>query len=595
MQNYQPPLRDIQFLLHEVLGYHTLLNAYEEDLINPELCNSILEECAKFTKNVLSPLNQVGDRHGCKLEDGQVITAPGFKEAYQQFIDAGWNGLISSTVYGGQGLPIMLSAATEEMWHAANMSFTLCPLLTRGAIEAIDYAAHEELKKKFLPPMIAGTWTGTMNLTEPQAGSDLSAIATKAVEEGDHYKIIGQKIYITYGDHDFTENIIHLVLARLPDAPPGIRGISLFLVPKYLLNHDGSLGDKNDIHTVSLEHKLGIHASPTCVLSFGDKGGAIGYLVGEKNRGIEIMFVMMNAARFSVGVQGFAVAEMAYQAALSYAKERKQGIPLGATSSLPILHHPDVAQTLLNIKLIINACRHLSYYGAKMLDMRRSKDTVEQGYASQRSDFLTPIVKAFCTEMGNELCYQSIQIFGGMGFIEETGIAQYYRDARITTIYEGTTGIQANDLLGRKILRDKGQATFELFQEIDEVLIQAEQILVNNKSVYTLKKALFDTREMCQYILENDNQYYKFSHAKDILMTFGWLVSGWLSLNEIMVCHNKINIEKKEEVFYLNKMKGLESFILQNLPRCGALKKAIIGNQTLNHVEQILDLLSISH
>jgi alkylation response protein AidB-like acyl-CoA dehydrogenase len=591
MQNYKAPLKDIQFLLHEVLEYDSLKNCYDQELLDSELCDSVLEECAKFTESVLSPLNKVGDQQGSKLIDGKVKTAEGFKQAYQQFINGGWNGLISSPDYGGQGLPIMLSAATEEMWHAANMSLTLCPLLTRGAIEAIEFAASKELKVKFLPKMIQGTWTGTMNLTEPQAGSDLSAIKTKAIKESNHYRIYGQKIYITYGDHDFTDNIVHLVLARLPDAPPGIKGISLFLVPKYLVNDDGSLGSLNDIKTVSIEHKLGIHASPTCVLSYGDKEGAIGYLIGEENRGIEIMFIMMNAARFSVGVQGYAIAEMAYQAALSYTKERKQGFPIGSKEPLPILYHPDVAQSLLGLKLKINACRHLSYYAAKMLDLRRSSDDSEKEYSSQRSDLLTPIVKAFCTEIGNEICYESIQLFGGMGFIEETGVAQYYRDARITTIYEGTTGIQANDLLGRKILRDEGKAIRLLFTEIENTLIEAKKITELAKIALIIDEALCDARASCEHLISNTTLYNKYSHAKDLLMLLGWLITGWLSLNESLVCVSKKSISDNKKEFYSQKLRGLTYYVIQFVPQCGAFKEAIVNNLILKDYSDIDQIL----
>ncbi|MDE1891408.1 MAG: acyl-CoA dehydrogenase [Betaproteobacteria bacterium] len=592
MQCYKAPLKDIQFLLHDVLGYNSLKNCYDPELLDIELCNSVLEECAKFTESVLSPINKVGDQQGSTFLDGKVKTAEGFKEAYQQFINAGWNGLISSPDFGGQGLPIMLSAATEEMWHAANMSFTLCPLLTRGAIEAIEFAASHELKDKYLPNMIQGTWTGTMNLTEPQAGSDLSAIKTKAIKEDNHYKIFGQKIYITYGDHDLTDNIIHLVLARLPDAPPGIKGISLFLVPKYLVNDDGSLGPLNDIKTVSIEHKLGIHASPTCVLSYGDREGAIGYLIGEENRGIEIMFVMMNAARFSVGVQGYAIAEMAYQAAYSYTKERKQGIPIGSKEPLPILYHPDVAQSLLGLRLKINACRHLSYYAAKMLDLRRSHDDNEKLFSSQRSDLLTPIVKAFCTEIGNSICYESVQLFGGMGFIEETGVAQYFRDARITTIYEGTTGIQANDLLGRKILRDNGNAIQLLFKEIEDVLIETKKYEELATIATIVEEALTDARISCEHLISNPSLYNKYSHAKDLLMMLGWLLTGWLSLNESLVCLSKISIDEDMHNYYSQKLRGLTYYIIQFVPQCGSIKKSIVNNLILNNHTDINDLLS---
>ena len=457
MTLYAAPTRDMKFVVKELLQLSSVntLPGFED--ATDDLFDAILDESARFSQQELAPLNRSGDLEGARLVGGEVHTAAGFKEAYAQFIDSGWGGLTSSPDYGGQGLPHLLAASVEEMWHSANMSFTLCPLLTRGAIEAIHYAGSTAMRERYLPAMVEGRWAGTMNLTEPQAGSDLAALRSQASPENDYYRIRGQKVFITYGDHDLTENIIHLVLARLPDAPAGVKGISLFLVPKFLVHQDGSLGERNDIQTVSLEHKLGIHASPTCVLAFGDKQGAIGYLVGKPHCGLETMFVMMNAARFSVGVQGLAIGERAYQAAVNYALQRIQGIPIGHKEPAPIAHHPDVKRILVTVQTRLEGCRAMAYYTGMLLDQARAEtDVARRTSAQARADVLTPIVKGFCTETGVWAANEALQVFGGMGYVEEMGAAQYLRDARISTIYEGTTGIQANDLLGRKLLRDNG-------------------------------------------------------------------------------------------------------------------------------------------
>jgi len=462
--DYRAPLADMQFILHELIPFSTInsLPAYQE--VSDDLVNTILEEASKFAGEVLGPLNWTGDQEGCSYSEGAVKTPQGFKAAYQQYIEAGWISLAANSDFGGQGLPITLATPVNEMWHSANMAFMLCPMLTAGAIEAIEHHASSDQQALYLPPLVSGQWAGTMNLTEPSAGSDLSAVSSKAIPNGDHYLISGTKIFITYGEHDFTENIIHLVLARLPDAPPGVKGISLFIVPKFLVNTDGSLGKRNDVQCVSIEHKLGIHASPTAVMSFGETGGAIGYLVGEANRGLEYMFTMMNNARLAVGLEGVAIAERAYQQAAQYARERVQGKVPQKTDKLPILHHADVQRMLMLMKTQTEAMRALAYIAAAQSDLAQKHPDASVRDASQkRVDLLTPIVKAWSTEQAIEIASLGVQVHGGMGYIEETGAAQHLRDARITTIYEGTTGIQAGDLLGRKIVRDEGQEAKSLF------------------------------------------------------------------------------------------------------------------------------------
>ncbi len=459
MADYIAPLRDMRFVLTELAGLDKVaaLPGYEE--ATPDVVDAILDEAAKFAGGVLAPLNSVGDREGAHWADKAVTVPEGFKDAYRQFADNGWGGLDCPTEFGGQGLPKLIAAVVAEMWRSANHAFSLCPLLTRGASEALELTGTQAQKELFLPRMISGEWTGTMNLTEPQAGSDLAAVRTRAEPQPDgSYRIFGQKIFITYGDHDMAANIIHLVLARLPDAPEGVKGISLFVVPKFLVNADGSLGARNDAYCVSIEHKMGIHASPTAVMAFGDNGGAVGYLVGKANEGLKYMFIMMNAARYSVGLEGLGLSERAYQKALEYAKERVQGRAIeGSAASVPIVRHPDVRRMLMLMKAQVEAMRGLAYTVAAAIDTAlRHADEGERRKNQAFVDLMIPVVKGWLTETGNEIAYLGVQVHGGMGYIEETGAAQFMRDARITTIYEGTTGIQANDLIGRKLAREGG-------------------------------------------------------------------------------------------------------------------------------------------
>ncbi|SFV33835.1 acyl-CoA dehydrogenase [Hyphomicrobium facile] len=472
---YQAPVDDIVFALKTVAA----LDGMETSGLYPELdadtVVAVIEEAGKFGAEVLAPLNAIGDRIGSKLSDGKVITPPGFADAYRRFVEGGWSALPCSGTYGGQGLPELVATPVGEIWNAANVSFGLCPLLTQGAIHAIEAGGSEALKAKFLPKMVAGAWTGTMNLTEPQAGSDLGPLSTRAERQPDGtYRITGTKIFITYGEHDMAENIVHLVLARLPDAPPGTRGISLFLVPKFLVNGDGSLGDRNDVICAGVEHKLGIMASPTCVMKFGENGGATGYLVGEENRGLASMFIMMNAARLGVGAQGVGVAERATQHAVAYAKERRQGKSFTANGTggmSPIIEHADIRRMLLTMKALTQAARMICYATAKELDIgHRGSDERTRKDALNRAALLTPLAKAFSTDIANEVASLGVQVHGGMGFVEETGAAQYLRDARILPIYEGTNGIQAIDLVTRKLTLDGGTTVTAFLAGLGETI-----------------------------------------------------------------------------------------------------------------------------
>jgi len=464
MAGYTAPLRDMGFVLDQVVGLSDIAALPGCEAATPDLVHAALEEAGRLAGEVIAPLNRPGDRQRSRIEDGAVVTPDGFRQAYARFVDGGWNGVPFDPDHGGQGLPWVVAAALHEIWLAANMSFGLCPLLTQAAVELLSGHGSRAQKDLFLPNMIHGRWTGTMNLTEPQAGSDLATIKTRAVADDGHYRLTGQKIFITWGDHDVAENIVHMVLARTPGAPPGVKGISLFIVPKHLVGPDGRLEGRNDVKCLSLEDKLGIHASPTCVMAFGDDAGAVGYLVGEENRGVEYMFTMMNNARMFIGLQGLAIAERAYQQARDYARDRVQGREAGADDMAPvaIVRHPDVRRMLLTMKAEIEAMRGLVYHTAGLLDVaKRHPDAARRARALAQFDLMTPLVKAWCTDLGVEIASTALQVHGGVGYIEETGAAQHLRDARIGPIYEGTNGIQAADLVGRKVLRDRGAAMRE--------------------------------------------------------------------------------------------------------------------------------------
>ena len=532
---YRAPVRDMLFCMQELANLEAVsqLPGFEEAGL--DTAQAVLEECAKFNENVVAPLNWDGDQKPSFWKGGAVTTTPGFKQAFRQFAEGGWQGLQHPADFGGQGLPKTIGAACIEMINSANLSFALCPLLTDGAIEALLTAGTDEQKALYLPKMIDGSWTGTMNLTEPQAGSDLAAVRTRAEPQADgSYKIFGTKIYITYGEHDMADNIVHLVLARVTGAPEGVKGISLFIVPKYLVNADGSLGDRNDVHCVSIEHKLGIKASPTAVLQYGDHGGAIGYLVGQENRGLEYMFIMMNAARFAVGTQGIALAERAYQKAVAYARERVQSRPVDGSlpTAAPIIHHPDVKRMLMTMRACTEGCRAMSLVAAAAYDAAHAHPDAEVRKQNQAFyEFMVPLVKGYSTEMSIDVASLGVQVHGGMGFIEETGCAQYYRDAKILTIYEGTTAIQANDLVGRKTARDGGTGAKSIAAQIART--EAELLASPNADAQAMGKRLKAAREafidVVDFIAANtkSNPNAAFSGSVPYLLLTGNLVAGW--------------------------------------------------------------------
>jgi 3-(methylthio)propanoyl-CoA dehydrogenase len=546
MVEYQAPLADMKFVLRELVDLDLLAQLPGFGEVTADVTDAVLEEAAKFATGVLSPLNRSGDLQGARWQDGQVLTADGWKEAYTRFAADGWNALSCPAELGGQNLPRALSALIEEMWNGANVAFALCPMLTRGAIDALELRGSETLKELYLRKMVSGEWTGTMNLTEPQAGSDLSAVRTRAVPSGDgRYLLTGQKIFITYGEHDLTGNIIHTVLARVAGAPEGVKGISLFLVPKFLVNADGSLGKRNDVHCVSIEHKLGIHASPTCVLAYGQNGGAIGELVGEENRGLEYMFIMMNAARYSVGIEGVGLSERAYQAALAYARERIQSTEAGVRGGprVPIVHHPDVRRMLLLMKSQTEAMRALAGVVAVSLDAARLHPNSEERERHQAlADLMIPVVKGWCTENSVDIASLGIQVHGGVGFVEETGAAQYLRDARITPIYEGTTGIQANDLIGRKLARDGGRTAQGVIAQMRALAgkLAAEPKLA--AAAPTFSAAIDALERGVRYVVEN--------YATDIrsvsvgavpmLKLLGVVAGGWQLLRSALIAQQRL-------------------------------------------------------
>lgn len=577
MSDYNAPIDDMKFVLTELADLKGVagLPGYEE--ATPDLVNAVLEEAGKLARDVLAPLNRIGDTEPSVLKDGQVVTPAGWKEAWRKFAENGWNSLAFSPDYGGQNLPWLVSTPVQEMWHAANMSFGLCPLLTQGAIEAIERHGSDRLKQAYLPRMVSGEWTGTMNLTEPQAGTDLGAVRTRAEPEGDHYRLYGQKIFITYGDHDLTDNIIHLVLARLPDAPEGVKGISLFVVPKFILDDDGRPGQRNDVRTVSLEHKLGIHASPTCVLAYGDREGAVGYLVGEANRGLEYMFTMMNLARHAVGVEGLAIGERAYQQALAYARERVQGRPIGAPGGerLPIIHHPDVQRMLMTMKAKIEVMRGMACIWASAFDKSLlHPDQAERRRQAQFVEMLTPVVKGWCTETGNELASLGVQVHGGMGFIEETGAAQLYRDARITTIYEGTTGIQANDLVGRKIIRDGGEAARSVIGMM-RAIEGAVGSLDNTGEAY--KQCLADLEAATDWIVATAADAPRLPAAASMYYLELWAVTvgSWLMARSALAAQKALDGREGDQKFYEAKIATASWFATHVAGRSGTLCRII--------------------
>ena len=545
---------------------------------------AVLGEAAKFAQEVLEPLNRVGDKEGATLANHIVTSPTGFKAAYKQFCEAGWNGLGGLTEYGGQGLLHILANPVQEMWSSSNMSFSLCPMLTSGVMEALGHHASADLLQRYMPQLNSGAWSGTMNLTEPQAGSDLAAIRARAVPEGSHYKISGTKIFITWGEHDMADNIVHLVLARLPDAPEGVKGISLFVVPKFMVNADGSHGVpgvRNDVKCISVEHKLGIHASPTCVMQYGDAGGATGYLVGEANRGLEYMFTMMNHARLGVGLQGVAIAERAYQHALYYAKSRVQGREVGQRSGdrVTIIHHPDVRRMLMHMKSQVEAMRALAYMAAATLDMaKHHPDVAEKRRNQALIDLLIPVVKAWCTEQCVEIASTGVQIHGGMGFVEETGAAQYLRDARITTIYEGTTGIQANDLVGRKVGYEKGATALAVIGEMRQVAatLTSSELADIGQSLSSSIDALDEaTRWIVDNFAKNPNAVY--AVAVPYLKLFGTVGGGWMMARAAQIAQRKRGEADADIAFHDTKLATARFYSEHILPQAAAFKQTVIS------------------
>lgn len=584
---YTAPLKDIYFVIRELAQLQDINQLPDYVEASDETVWAILEEKAKFVASVVAPLNHASDKTPSYIKNGEVFTSPGFKEAFKQYVEGGWQSLQHPVTFGGQGLPKLVSTACLEMLNAASLSFALCPLLTNGVIEALLIAGSEAQRSLYLTYLVSGQWTGTMNLTEPQAGSDLALIKTRAMPTGDGtFLVSGTKIFITYGDHDLADNIVHMVLARTPNAPPGVKGLSLFLVPKYLVNDDGSLGAKNDVVCVSLEHKLGIKASPTAVLQYGDNGGAVGFLVGEENRGLEYMFIMMNAARFAVGVQGIAIAERAYQQAVGYAKERIQSRELtGSEASVPIIHHPDVKRLLMSMRAWVEASRALAYVASAYCDlaehhpipaMKEQKKTMYE--------FLVPIVKGFSTEMALEVTSTAIQVYGGMGFIEETGVAQYYRDARILTIYEGTTAIQANDLVSRKTVRDNG-ATARLFLEaVKETVSELERAA--NKEIAVLAPPLLQAALAMEEVVAFVLGYIKtdikavFAGSVPYLKLAGYVLSAWQMARAALLAQAHLVKGEGDASFYQAKIITARFFMEHCVVQVPGIKASIVSGSS---------------
>jgi alkylation response protein AidB-like acyl-CoA dehydrogenase len=589
---YRAPLNDILLALNHGAGFAKAAGAKQLGDYDIEMTAAVLEEAGKFAQDVLAPLNRDGDMVGAKYANGKVTTAPGWPDAYTRWAGAGWNAVSAPEQWGGQGLPFAINAACTEIWSSANMAFGLCPLLTASAIEALDLHGSEELKKLYLAKLISGEWTGTMQLTESQAGSDVGALRTRAEKQSDGtYKLFGQKIFITYGEHDMTENIIHFVLARLPDAPAGTRGISLFLVPKFLVNADGSLGARNDIGAASIEHKLGIHASPTCVMVMGDKSGATGFLIGEENRGMACMFTMMNQARLSVGLEGVGIAERAYQQALAYAQERKQGRGTGAKGNVsdPIIVHPDVKRMLLQMRALTAAARTICYATAVAIDIsERATDPAARDAAAARAALLTPIAKAFSTDIGNEVATLGVQVHGGMGFIEETGAAQHFRDARIAAIYEGTNGIQSIDLVTRKLAAQDGASVWVLLDELKEIVgrVEASNDPAFGATGPRLREALGSLERTSRWLLERVTSAPNdaLAGATPYLRLFGATLGGCNLANEALAARGLDRGDKDK------RYTTLARFFAENISvQAGALERAVIDSaDAVNGADAVL-------
>ena len=580
---YRAPVKDMLFCMTELAGLAEVARLPGFEDFGAETAQAVLDECAKLNEGVVAPLNVDGDLHPSTWKDGQVTTTAGFKDAYRQYTEGGWQGLQHPAEFGGQGLPKTIGAACTEMINSANLSFALCPLLTDGAIEALLTAGSDALKQRYLPHMVSGEWTGTMNLTEPQAGSDLALVRTRAEPQADgSYKLSGTKIFITYGEHDLAANIVHLVLASVAGAPDGVKGISLFVCPKFMVGDNGALGARNDVHCVSIEHKLGIKASPTAVLQFGDHGGAVGYLVGEENRGLEYMFVMMNAARYAVGVQGIAIAERAYQKAAAYAKERVQSRPVDGSlpGSATIVHHPDVRRMLMTMRALTEACRAMALTAAAAYDAAHAHPDAEVRQDNQVFyEFLVPLVKGYSTEMSLEVTNLGVQVHGGMGFIEETGAAQYYRDAKILTIYEGTTAIQANDLVGRKTARDGGRTALAIAKRIaaTEAELGARDSAAARAMARRLEAARIAFEQVVVFIAgrAKSDPNAAFAGSVPYLMLAGNLVAGWQMARALIAAEERL--AAGDDVAFMTAKIATARFYAEHiLPRVQGLRDAIV-------------------
>jgi alkylation response protein AidB-like acyl-CoA dehydrogenase len=581
--SYTAPLKDMLFDIEHLARIDQVAQMPGFEDAGLETAQAVLEECAKLNEGVIAPLNWEGDKYPSSFHDGKVTTTPGFKEAFKQYAEGGWQGLQHPVDFGGQGLPKTIGAACGEILNSANMSFALCPLLTDGAIEALITAGSDELKAIYLEKLVSGQWTGTMNLTEPQAGSDLAAVRSRAEPQPDgSYKVFGTKIFITYGEHDMAENIVHLVLARVTGAPEGVKGISLFVVPKFMVNKDGSLGARNDVHCVSIEHKMGIKASPTAVLQYGDHGGAVGYLVGQENRGLEYMFIMMNAARYAVGVQGIAIAERAYQKAVGYAKDRVQSRPVDGSLSAaaPIIHHPDVKRMLMTMRAFTEGCRAMASVAAAAYDAAHHHPDAEvRKQNAAFYEFLVPLVKGYSTEMSLDVTSLGVQVHGGMGFIEETGAAQYYRDAKILTIYEGTTAIQANDLVGRKTARDGGTGAKAIAAQIEKTEAElAKRSSANARAVHQRLKAAREAFvDVVEFIAANtrSNPNAAFAGSVPYLMLAGNLMAGWQMARALMVAED-LSAKGQDTAFMQAKITTARFYADHILSRAPGVRDAIV-------------------
>ncbi|RSZ56073.1 acyl-CoA dehydrogenase [Massilia atriviolacea] len=580
---YKAPLKDMLFVMNELAGLSTVNTLPGCEDATADTVEAVLEENAKFCANVVAPLNHASDKEPSFWHDGQVTTSRGFKEAFKGFAEAGWQGVQHPVEFGGQGLPKLVATPCIEMLNASSISFALVALLSDGAIEALLTAGSSAQKATYLENLVSGKWTGTMNLTEPQAGSDLAAVRTRAEPQGDGtYKVFGTKIFITYGEHDLTENIVHLVLARTPDAPAGVKGISLFIVPKFLVNADGSLGARNDAHCVSIEHKLGIKASPTAVLQFGDNGGAIGTLVGEENRGLEYMFIMMNAARFGVGMQGIGLAERSYQQAVAFAKDRVQSRDLaGSAGPVSIIHHPDVRRMLMSMRSQVEAARALAYVGAGISDVaHHHEDAAVRASNLALYEYLVPIIKGWSTEMSQDVTRDGVQVHGGMGFIEETGSAQHYRDAKILTIYEGTTAIQANDLVGRKTVRDGGAVARSIIGQVRETeALLAGQDGADFKAIHrALAEGSVALEAVVDYVAGNMKTDIKgvFSGSVPYLKLAGIVLGGWVMARAALVAQAKLDGGAGDAAFYKAKIATARFFADHILTQASGLRTAIV-------------------